>query len=579
MSLRALIRALSSSRTRRLARRALTSRFREALLFACLLLAAASPGWGEPQPALGGRAFALDSSSQAELWLPSSFLKTLGIEATVLAGRPEVMLHTGTRRFSLPLSTLRRRGGELALPLSALEGELGLRTLSVGGRVYLFPQPSRFNSVLKTERGVRFLLSDFSPASLLPVPGGLELTFFNVDAALSSRRWTWTQGPVRSVTLRMDEPYHRAYVTLSIPPPFEYTLARSETPSAFALELDITSTPAPEPRSARLGEGVVYTEARIDVGRGAALTRAVRIENARELYVLDVVLPREGIGHLEPLAQMARREGGLVAINANFFDPASEHPIGLLIRDGRLEADDYAGRGALAVDRAGRIRFARLATAPSVILGATSLQIDAVNRPPKPRELGLITPDYGRSIRLSAPATLVRIRDGVVRAVQRSRLVPAGPADVVLVVPDALLVRTSPLRVGQQAELRTPLDDPTFAPEHAVGAGPLLVRDGRIVLDPAVERFSNSFAAGRAARSAAGLTEDGALILAIVLADGHSAGMTLGELAAWMRSQGAIEALAFDGGGSASLAFRQGDEWRNVGGTRGVAVGLLVRAR
>jgi len=370
---------------------------------------------------------------------------------------------------------LRRQAGELAFPLSALEAELGLRTLSLGGRLYLFPQPSRFNSVLKTAKGVRFLLSDFSPVSLEPVSEGLELTFYNVEVALASRRWSWTQGLVRSVTMRVDEAFHRAHLTLRVSSPFDYTFARSETPSGFALALRVTAAGSPSAQPIRLDEGIHYAEAWTAVGAGAALTHTVRIDHARALGALDVALPQEGVGHLEPLDRMARREGALVAINANFFDPASRHPIGLLIRDGQLEADDYAGRGALLVDRAGRIRLGRFAADPVAVVNGTTLPIDAVNRPPKEHELALITPQYGRLLRLGQPVTLARIRDGAIRSLQRSQIVPSGSNDAVLAVPDGLLARIGPLRVGQRIRLafrvRFPAGVPPAAPSASPGTG------------------------------------------------------------------------------------------------------------
>ncbi|OPZ08368.1 MAG: hypothetical protein BWZ08_01222 [candidate division BRC1 bacterium ADurb.BinA292] len=62
-------------------------------------------------------------------------------------------------------------------------------------------------------------------------------------------------------------------------------------------------------------------------------------------------------------------------------------------------------------------------------------------------------------------------------------------------------------------------------------------------------------------RTAAGLTEDGRLMLAVVdgRQPGRSAGMTTPELAELMLEYGAVEAINLDGGGSTTLVFADPD--------------------
>ena len=96
-------------------------------------------------------------------------------------------------------------------------------------------------------------------------------------------------------------------------------------------------------------------------------------------------------------------------------------------------------------------------------------------------------------------------------------------------------------------------------------AGPLLVRDGRVVVDdgdregfsraPGSSTPTSPSGAIRAARSA---SRDGELLA--VCCDGRrsgvDAGLELGELARLMLSFGAREAINLDGGGSATLVHR-----------------------
>ena len=93
-------------------------------------------------------------------------------------------------------------------------------------------------------------------------------------------------------------------------------------------------------------------------------------------------------------------------------------------------------------------------------------------------------------------------------------------------------------------------------------AGPLLVRDGRVVFSRADDaegfsagesQFDSDITAGRHPRAALGLA-DGQLFA--VACDGrsrHDAGMTLEELAELLVALGCDSALNLDGGGSTSL--------------------------
>jgi exopolysaccharide biosynthesis protein len=85
---------------------------------------------------------------------------------------------------------------------------------------------------------------------------------------------------------------------------------------------------------------------------------------------------------------------------------------------------------------------------------------------------------------------------------------------------------------------------------EAIGCGPRLLTNGRVTVDPAAEGFRDpKILYASAARSAAGLTRDGRLILAT--SDG-----TIRQMADVMLRLGASDAMALDGGASAGLWYR-----------------------
>jgi Phosphodiester glycosidase len=102
-------------------------------------------------------------------------------------------------------------------------------------------------------------------------------------------------------------------------------------------------------------------------------------------------------------------------------------------------------------------------------------------------------------------------------------------------------------------------------PGDLVQAGPLLVHEGRSVVDGADEegfsagaaQFDSDITVGRYPRCALGVNDDELLA---VCCDGRrygvDAGLELAELARLMMSFGAREAINLDGGGSATLVHR-----------------------
>lgn len=114
-----------------------------------------------------------------------------------------------------------------------------------------------------------------------------------------------------------------------------------------------------------------------------------------------------------------------------------------------------------------------------------------------------------------------------------------------------------------------------FRLRHALQAGPALLpamdlTGEAFVLKDARGRVTRDGigTAGRAARSAIGLTAGGELLLvAVAGSPKRGTGVTIAQLAALMRGLGARSAMALDGGSSTTLAWREGAKWRTFTGS------------
>jgi hypothetical protein len=110
---------------------------------------------------------------------------------------------------------------------------------------------------------------------------------------------------------------------------------------------------------------------------------------------------------------------------------------------------------------------------------------------------------------------------------------------------------------GADLHLTATLDNLDEPVDMAVGGGPRLIADGRVVVDQyqVRERFPDGFDTTRHPRSAVGITADNTLVLMVV--DGRqpdrSRGVSLQELADLMLSAGCVDAMNLDGGGSSTI--------------------------
>ena len=91
--------------------------------------------------------------------------------------------------------------------------------------------------------------------------------------------------------------------------------------------------------------------------------------------------------------------------------------------------------------------------------------------------------------------------------------------------------------------------------KHGISGGPFLVKNNQVFIDAKEERFKFSPYKTRAPRSAAGITQNGKLLLVTV--DGRqrgiSVGVTLHQMAQLMKEFGAVHAMNLDGGSSTQM--------------------------
>ncbi len=280
------------------------------------------------------------------------------------------------------------------------------------------------------------------------------------------------------------------------------------------------------------------------------------------------------------LTSFAQAAGALAAINGGFFQVNSGQPLGAVRIAGQWRSGPILQRGVVAWDGT-QTQFDRLDWQGVLILAQARLALVGWNSGYTRAGLSVYTPDWGsRYEGLTEGEVLVTIQDGYSQLLLRiSRGTP------VLIPPTGLLVvgrgygadlLEQQLKDPQPVTLTLTLTPPLDLP-NVLGGGPLLIKEGRMVLDAELEKFQPDVKDSRAPRTAVGRLSNGSLLW--VMAEGRrgdAQGLTLPELATFMIRQGCVDALNLDGGGSSGLYLGRSLRNRRLGPERLLSTALLL---
>lgn len=329
---------------------------------------------------------------------------------------------------------------------------------------------------------------------------------------------------------------------------------------------------------------------------------------------IRVALSRGKVAGTERVRDMAIRTGAIAGINGDLWGPNGVEQ-GLTMVEGRIVMAPKC-RTAFAIRRDVTPVIERFidawawAATVSTHTGATH-PLTLINSDLNDGWLNMYTPEYGLNVSSSvvgnsaeayfnARGIVTQVRLNQLRMAGNQPVFGGGPIGYVLAGRGAAAtwIRDN-VRVGQRLTFNFPMRLPWQQIEYAISGGPRILLNGQIYEDPITnpwtppsEEFTPSFKQTyyltRQPRTAIGISADRAKIW-FVTVDGRmsqwSIGMTLNELAAFMRDLGASDAVNMDGGGSSTMVIdgqvvnRPSDNARadGTGGVpRSVANGIFV---
>ncbi len=258
-----------------------------------------------------------------------------------------------------------------------------------------------------------------------------------------------------------------------------------------------------------------------------------------------------------PLAQTARQTQAIAAINAGFFNRNNQLPLGAIRQEGRWRSGPILGRGAIAWDATGNLKIARLTLQESLRTPTGQFPLTHLNSAYLQAGIARYTSDWGSTYTpLTDAEILVTVQNNQVITQQPATSntpVPI-PANGFILVLRSNQAAAAALAPGTTLRLDQSISPPDFDRfPRIIAAGPLLLQNRQIVLDPETEKFSKAFIQELAARSAIGITANGTVLLVTVHTRISGGGASLSDIAQIMQQLGAIDALNLDGGSSTTL--------------------------
>lgn len=316
---------------------------------------------------------------------------------------------------------------------------------------------------------------------------------------------------------------------------------------------------------------------------------------------LDVKMAMDTVVGTETTSSIAKRHGAVAAVNAGFFrlDTGifAGEPANFLMVDGDILSEGSNERIALGIKNwahVSEVFFLRPLVTFELEIGGRKFLIGGINREAKDDEMILFTDAFHATTLTRSGCFEASIESGRISKTTKtgSTTIPKNGYVVSMCGSKTAEFEehARPRRRARvtRSEKILQKDDPDRSPltnkiEDAVAGVSQLIKDGKLDLTWEHEKASKAFAETRHPRTAVAKLKDGKFLLITVdgRQPGVSVGMTLRELADYLLSIGAVDAINLDGGGSTAMVIdgKVVNKPSDANGERKVGDALIVTLR
>lgn len=338
-----------------------------------------------------------------------------------------------------------------------------------------------------------------------------------------------------------------------------------------------------------LKDGIEYAEVTKEISGKSVNMNLLRLDLTK--VRLDVHHAMDAAIGTEKTSSIATRHRAFAAINAGFFrldtSKWAGDPAGVFSIDGKILSESVNNRSAIGiVNNSSRteVNFGHIQTKSLVGFGTDSVfSFDGINRERKPNEIILFTPDFNQNTLTDTNGVEIVLTGCQVgesrwwcdRAqINESRGASQIPRDgLVISIGQEAIERLNGIlffathngsnernifdtfRVIRKVEVLDPLSKPFFSRAEDITNGvPQLIKNGRVDITWEQEKTTKAFVETRHPRTAVAKLKDGKFLMITV--DGRieaSGGIGLQDLAEYLLSLGAVDAMNLDGGGSTTM--------------------------
>lgn len=317
---------------------------------------------------------------------------------------------------------------------------------------------------------------------------------------------------------------------------------------AIYINSDGSKVVVPEPQK------VFIEKTKVNISDKSTTVSCVRIPSSAGLSA-SLVLAQNSIGATEELSSLAQRSYAKAAINGSYFQnydsSKSMDPYGILIKNGRLIHTETTG-SAVGFTSDNQIKMGIVYGTIQANVHGTSFSISLMNHTPgkESSTVSFFTPARGDSIGFYYGTSII-VQNGEITDIveNKNAKIPSDGYVINFTGSEADFCKN--LKKGDKVSYSITYVNESGSRvdwsdvQTGVGGGPLLLKNGSMILNPEREGFTDttSFTLSTP-RSALGVTSEGDILLV--------AGVkcTLEQLAEIMQQLGAENAICLDGGSS-----------------------------